>query len=231
MPRKQLSEKTERTLQIPVDGFTIDFLREASKDTGKNIFVSPIGIIVLYTLLLEGAHGKTAEQLMQVFHLKPQFENVEEVRVEMEKLIKRFNQKDQDITVKMANKAVIDVGITLKPSFQKIIQKNYSASIDREDFGDGTVLQEKLNKWVSQETNNLIPQLFDDPPQPSTVLILINVLYFKGLWVNYFEPCNEKDDFYNLDGTKSSVKMMFLEQQKCFYSNLEEEGLKVSTIH
>ncbi|XP_074604220.1 uncharacterized protein LOC141857626 [Brevipalpus obovatus] len=227
MPRKYSSKKTERTLQPSVDGFTIDFLREASKDGKKNIFVSPIGIIVLYTILLEGARRKTAEQLMQVFHLKPQFKNVEEVRVEMEKLIRRLNQKDQDITVKMANKVVIDVGITLKASFQKIIQKNYSASIDREDFGDGTVLQEKLNKWVSQETNNLIRQLFDDPPQPSTVLILINVLYFKGSWVNCFEPCNERDDFYNFDGTKSSVKMMFLEQQKCFYSHLKEEGLKI----
>ncbi|XP_074604218.1 uncharacterized protein LOC141857623 [Brevipalpus obovatus] len=104
----------------------------------------------------------------------------------------------------MANKAVINKDIELKQQFQKIIQKNYSTSIEQGDLTKKSIIT-KLNKWVSQETNNLIPQLFTEPFEGDTMLILINVLYFKGLWERLFEPCKEKQCFHNLDGTKSRI--------------------------
>ncbi|XP_074604180.1 uncharacterized protein LOC141857591 [Brevipalpus obovatus] len=106
----------------------------------------------------------------------------------------------------MANKALINKDIKLKQQFQKIIQKNYSASIEQEDLTQDAMIT-KLNKWVSQETNNLIPQLFTQPFEEDTILILINVLYFKGLWMEVFEPCKKKQYFHNLDGTKSREYM------------------------
>ncbi|XP_074604179.1 serpin B13-like [Brevipalpus obovatus] len=220
MSQEWSSKQTIKRLQLPLDKFTHDFVRKVSGENDRNIFVSPIGIMVLYTILLEGARGKTADQIMQVFHLKLQFENIED-------LIKRLNKGDQDLTIKMANKALINKDIKLKQQFQKIIQKNYSASIEQGDLTQDAMIT-KLNKWVSQETNNLIPQLFNEPFTSNTILILINVLYFKGLWMEVFEPCKKKQYFHNLDGTKSSVKMMELWRKKYGFSHLSKEKLKVS---
>ncbi|XP_074593239.1 iripin-2-like [Brevipalpus obovatus] len=78
----------ENRLKTSFDRFTADFLRKVSENDDKNILVSPVGIIVLYIIILEGAHGKTADQIMQVFRLKPEFKNVEEIRVELKKIIR-----------------------------------------------------------------------------------------------------------------------------------------------
>ncbi|XP_074604182.1 serpin B13-like [Brevipalpus obovatus] len=219
------SEQTLKRLQLPVDRFTFDFLRKISKDD-KNIFVSPIGIIVLYTILLEGAHGKTADQIMEVFHLKDQFKNINDVRITMEELIKRLDKRDQDLTIKMANKALINKDIKLKQQFQEIIQKNYSALIEQEDLTKKAIIK-KLNKWVSQETNKLIPQMFTQPFGGNTILVLLNVLYFKGLWMEVFKPCKKKQYFHNLDGTKKKVRMMENWGIRFDFSYLEEEKLKI----
>ncbi|XP_074604210.1 serpin B4-like [Brevipalpus obovatus] len=221
MGKKSSSEQTLKRLQLPVDRFTFDFLREISKEDDKNIFVSPIGIIVLYTIILEGARGETADQIMEVFHLKDQFKN----------LIKRLDKGDEDLTIKMANKALINENIELKQQFQKIIQKNYSASIEQGDLTKKAIVK-KLNKWVSQETNNLITQMFTEPFGGDTVLILLDVLYFKGLWEERnFEPCKKKQYFHNLDGTKSRVRMMEEWDEEYVFSHLEEEKLKIVKLH
>ncbi|XP_074604226.1 uncharacterized protein LOC141857635 [Brevipalpus obovatus] len=126
----------------------------------------------------------------------------------------------------MANKAVINENIELKQQFQKIVQKNYSASIEQGDLTKNAIIT-KLNKWVSQETNKLIPQMFTEPFGGDTVLILLNVLYFKGLWDRVFEPCKKKQCFHNLDGTKSKVRMMENWDKEYVFTRLEEEKLKI----
>ncbi|XP_074604217.1 serpin B4-like [Brevipalpus obovatus] len=219
-------KETLKRLQLPVDRFTFDFLRKISKEDDKNIFVSPIGIIVLYTIILEGARGETADQIMEVFHLKDQFRNSKDARIAIKELIKRLNKGDEDLTIKMANKAVINENIELKQQFRKIIQKNYSALIEQGDLTKNAIIR-KLNKWVSQETNKLIPQMFTQPFGGDTVLILLNVLYFKGLWDRVFEPCKKKQYFHNLDGTKSKVRMMENWDKEYVFTHLEEEKLKI----
>ncbi|XP_074604213.1 serpin B4-like [Brevipalpus obovatus] len=220
------SEQTLKRLQLPVDRFIIDFLRKISEKDDKNIFVSPIGIIVLYAIILEGARGETADQIMEVFHLKDQFKNVEDARITIEELIKRLNKGDEDLTIKMANKALINENIGLKQQFQKIIQKNYSASIEQGDLTKKAIVK-KLNKWVSQETNNLITRMFTRPFGGDTILILLDVLYFKGLWERVFKPCKKKQYFHNLDGTKNKVRMMENWDKGYVFSHLEEEKLKI----
>ncbi|XP_074604184.1 leukocyte elastase inhibitor-like [Brevipalpus obovatus] len=228
MSQERSSRETRKVFQTPIDRFTVEFLRKVCENDNKNILVSPIGITVLYTIILEGARGKTAEQLMQVFHLKPQFENVEDVRIELEKVIKRLNQKDEGLILKMTNKVVMSEKFQLKPSFQKIVEENYSASIDQEDISKADVVTKKLNEWVSQETNNLIPQLFDEPLKPDDILVLINVLHFKGFWQVPFTEAKTSDGiFNNLDGTKSTVKMMCSSKPKYPSSNREDENLRI----
>lgn len=132
----------------------------------------------------------------------------------------------------MANKAVVNKQYSVKSDYKQTLEKNYLATIDSEDFGQGSALLTKLNSWVAQMTNNLIPSLFKDPPEPKTVLILINALYFKGLWTTPFAKADTVDDtFNNIDGSKSNVKMMNLRNKKFFYSHLTDENLKVSFMN
>lgn len=74
-------------LQEPVDQFTSDLLRKKWESSDEdNILVSPIGIMITYIMLLERIHGKTADQIISVLHLRQTFENVERIRNEFIKV-------------------------------------------------------------------------------------------------------------------------------------------------
>lgn len=77
------SKSGENMLRKPVDEFTVDFLRQKWKNSNDDcIFVSPFGIMIAHTMLLEGACGETANQIMSVLRLSPTFDCVEKMRKE-----------------------------------------------------------------------------------------------------------------------------------------------------
>lgn len=87
-------KESERLLQVPVDEFTVNFLRKVSETKeDENILVSPIGILIIYTMLLEGARGATADQFVSVFHLEPSLNDVEKIREELKKVKAFFMER------------------------------------------------------------------------------------------------------------------------------------------
>lgn len=135
---------------------------------------------------------------------------------------------DDHVTLKMANKLVIGQKVSVQPSYEQILKEHYSAFVDRENFEKGEDLMNTLNNWAAQETNNLIPKLFDSPINGDIVSILINVIYFKGLWLVPFHEIDTMDNiFNNFDGTKSTVKMMEKQNAKFAFCHLKDENLKV----
>jgi len=46
---------------------------------------------------------------------------------------------------------------------------------------------DEINKWVAEKTNNKIPQLFSEPLDSQTIVMLVSTLYFKASWNEKFE--------------------------------------------
>ena len=66
----------------------------------------------------------------------------------------------------------------------------------------------------------MIPEFFKKPLDESTVLILINALYFQGSWINPFkEYAISKAPFKNIDGSKKEVDLMFMNNQIEYYED------------
>lgn len=143
-----------------------------------------------------------------------------------------MNAPDEQLKLKMSNKIVINRCMPVKQSYKQILKDNYSASIDEEHFLENSELIQKLDGWVARETNNLIPKLFETPFNEYDISVLINVLYFRGLWSEKFLKEDTVDRlFNNMNGTKVLVKMMF-QRDICFpYSHRIDEELKVISIH
>lgn len=69
-------------------------------------------------------------------------------------------------------------------------------------------MTKSVNAWVENYTNGKIKRLIDENMiQPDTIMVLLNALYFKGLWKNPFTYTRE-DDFTNIDGSKTRVTFM-----------------------
>ena len=56
-------------------------------------------------------------------------------------------------------------------------------------------MQENINAFVSNKTHKLIPKLLDQPLPASTLMTLVNALYFKGSWEKKFEERSSEERF------------------------------------
>ncbi|XP_044771887.1 antithrombin-III isoform X5 [Neomonachus schauinslandi] len=70
-----------------------------------------------------------------------------------------------------------------------------------------------INKWVSNKTEGRITDVVpQDAINELTVLVLVNTIYFKGLWKSKFSLENtRKELFYKADGESCLASMMYQE--------------------
>ena len=80
----------------------------------------------------------------------------------------------------------------------------------------------KINDWVKEKTNNMIPKLLQSL-DPSTVLVLLNAVYFKGTWMKQFsKEATFAQKFYNR-GVEEKAKMVEMMHKKDSFPFYEEE--------
>lgn len=69
---------------------------------------------------------------------------------------------------------------------KKALKESYGCEVfPVEDFGPETV--RRMNGWVEEQTRGMIREIVDSLSD-STILVLINTLYFNGTWQTVFEP-------------------------------------------
>lgn len=93
----------------------------------------------------------------------------------------------------------------------------------------GHEVEEEVNLWASDATNNLIKELLPEGSlDEETVLVLANALYFKGQWDEKFDPSETQDgDFYLFNGTTVQVPFMTSKNEQLIQSFDDFQVLKL----
>ena len=73
-----------------------------------------------------------------------------------------------------------------------------------------------VNGWVSGHTNQMIPSIVDELP-PTTVMMLINAVYFEGKWQTPFVEEDTYDDTFHGTNGDATVPMMHLYGERFSY--------------
>ena len=115
----------------------------------------------------------------------------------------------EDLIFSMANRIYLKKNAKLQEDFLLIAKKTYDTDVLEADFGrNSKQLVKEINKWVELETKNNIKN-FLQQIDGNTVMMLINLVYFKAKWMNEFSlHKNKLNDFTNLNGQKKRVEMM-----------------------
>ncbi len=94
--------------------------------------------------------------------------------------------------------------------YVKYVEKNYGA---KAYDVNSKKITEKVNQWVNDGTNGLIPSISNDLSNVNAVLI--NTLYLKSSWVSSFDKYSTSSDtFTTVKGEK--VEKEFMNQQERF---------------
>ncbi|XP_077146981.1 glia-derived nexin [Ranitomeya variabilis] len=171
-----------------------------------NVVISPHGVASVLGMLQLGADGKTKKQLTTAMRYK--------VNV-VGKILKRINKaigakKNKDI-VNTANAVFANSGFKMEEPFVSKNKEVFHSEVRSADFQDRNTAAAMINQWVKNETKGMIdnlisPELIDSS---MTKLVVINALYFKGLWKSRFQPENTKKlTFHGPDGKAYQVPML-----------------------
>ncbi|XP_053565944.1 glia-derived nexin [Bombina bombina] len=171
-----------------------------------NVVLSPRGIASVLGMLQVGADGKTKKQLMTVMRYK-----VNEVYKALKKINKAINSKKNKDIVTSANAVFVNSKFKMENSFITRNKEVFHSEVRSVDFEDKSTAASTINHWVKNETKGMIEELITTELLDSSMtrLLLVNALYFKGLWKSRFQPENtKKRTFHGPDGKDYQVPML-----------------------
>lgn len=199
--------KTQQQIGYNANAFTFDFLRAASakEDAGKNLFLSPFSIQMALAMTAAGADGDTQTEMYDALRFGG-FSG-EEVGGFYHTIIPALQDVDNTTTFEIANSFWSKSFIPVKDTYKQDIEGNFSAEV-RTLPDDSKAATSQVNGWCSEKTHGMIQKIVDEVSE-STVVALMNALYFKGMWSDPFDKeLSREDKFTNWDGSSKKTQFM-----------------------
>ena len=218
--------KTEEIVSA-VNRFGLELYRQlAQKQKGKNLFISPLSVSAVLTMVYAGARGETAKQMRQTLHLP----DSQDVHKSLAGLIKTLIGSEK-CRLTIAGAVWMHKDETLLDKFAGLLRDVYGTPPQKTDFKNADEAAKKINDWIAKQTNNQIKSIMN-PDQISslTVLVVVNGVHFRGKWLTTFNrKCTHKADFFITKEKVVKVDMMRMRDElnntKFNYAHLD--GLKV----
>lgn len=168
----------------------IELYRGVLKESGKNenVVLSPFSIASAMTMIYAGTDGETRAQLRQGLGFDQKDEILYSAFSALNDNLKSGD--DDPVVFTIANSAWLRTNYDLLPDYTSMIGNRFGAAIEPADFGKQPDAERlRINTWVYQKTREKIPDLLPNGSILSnTVLVLVNAIYFKGMWAEEFNP-------------------------------------------
>jgi len=83
-------------------------------------------------------------------------------------------------------------------------------------------------------TNGNIPKIFNDPLSTDTLLVMVNAVYFKGSWMEPFNPNDTRKEAFHNVGSETTHQVNMMHATRKFHyrnlSNVEDMNINASMI-
>lgn len=172
-----------------INGSLFNIFDRIDELTQGNTVISPISIYMAFSILAEGVSGVSKQEVFEFFNFDPS-----EVipPQELYYLLKLFNTDSESCQLTMANSAWVNEKIGVSSEYIDHISEKYLAKVEAVSMNSQST-KDMINGWVEENTGGKIKNLISEL-SPTTILMLINAVYFKGLWVEKF-ALYENPDF------------------------------------
>ncbi|KAI0235875.1 Leukocyte elastase inhibitor, partial [Lamellibrachia satsuma] len=168
----------------------------------KNIFFSAFSVSSALAMVYAGARGNTKTQMETTL----KFDSVNgNVHGGFRQLFTALNDPTNNYTLSVANALFGRKDFPFLQSYINLVKQNYFALVKSLDFAlKPEPSRLFINEWVANNTNQKIKNLLPlNSVTPLTVLVLVNAIYFKGLWKLPFDKRATKAEKFFLSSTKT----------------------------
>lgn len=200
-----------------INDFAFKLVKTVNLET--NFVLSPLSIFIGLSMCYLGSNGATRAQMANVLGLDDKEVHGSRLHQGIHDLTSQIVTQSSDYQLLIANGMFLGKNISTNPEFEDDIRSYYDADVKNLDFGNPDLTVPVINEWVSKNTGNMIRSFFDSPPDPSTRLLVLNAIFFKGIWKMQFSARWTHDGyFFPADGSsKKTPTMTMYNETFAFY--------------
>ncbi|XP_057655006.1 antichymotrypsin-2-like isoform X2 [Diorhabda carinulata] len=182
------------------DEFTVKTYKELLKISADNFVFSGLSAETVLALLANGAKGETRSQLLKGLSLP---ENLDSTNNGYKELLPSLNIDKESLKLSSANRIYPAKGFSITEAFNNTAVNVYESGVQNLDYTNQQAAASTINQWVEEKTNNKIKNLIDpNKLSSSTVLVLVNALYFSGEWTDHFDYVSKGPFFTSATASK-----------------------------
>ncbi len=211
--------------------FALDLYGHLREARG-NLFLSPYSISTALGMTYAGAKGGTGKQMSEVLHFAMEQEQLHSTFGHLEAQLNAVRDKSS-IELNIANALWAEREYRFLERFLELVRGNYQAECRYADFKTASeAAREEINAWVEHQTNEKIKDLIQRGVLDSlTRLVLVNAIYFKGMWASQFEEGATKEAaFWVAPDAPVDVPMMSQEEEFKYMENGDVRMLELPYV-
>jgi serine protease inhibitor len=178
-------------------------------NTPGNLCFSPYSLLIALSMTYAGARNETEKQMARVLHFPAAQAELHTNLASLQTLINGLDQQET-LQILTANALFPHDTYPFLADFLDALKENYQTSLTPLDFSNSERARQQINSWVAEKTRGRIGGLIPkEGVTPQTRLVLVNAIYFKGLWKNQFDVhATREAPFWISPGQSIQVPMM-----------------------
>ncbi len=184
----------------------------------SNTVLSPPSIGAALGMLTTGAGGETAKQLRQV-------QGLGDKDVPQDLLIP-LQRDSSDIALSTANSLWLRTDIKAEKKWVNGAKRQFQAAVENLS-GNTQADVAAINAWAKRATRQMIDKLLDSLGQ-DTVAVLMNAVFFKGIWQQPFDKAATADGLWRPSSGEPMTVPFMHDQRRCRVA--EVEGVTALTL-
>ncbi|XP_062850236.1 plasminogen activator inhibitor 1 [Trichomycterus rosablanca] len=202
------------------------FSEAAHSHPGQNLVLSPYGISSVLGMAQLGAYGSTLQILKESMGYSLQ----ERGMPRLQRLLQRDLSMEDGVEV--ASGIMVDRKVLLEKAFRRSLSKSFQSVSNQVDFSHPENALKVINSWMSDRTGGMIPNFLPSGVLSEyTRLVLLNALYFHGLWKMPFDPKLTMERFFHTsNGSAVPVPMMRSTQKFNYGQFVTKEGFDYDVL-
>jgi serpin B len=174
----------------------------------SNLFLAPLSASMALGMTMNGAAGSTLDEMRNTLGFQGM--SLDQINQGYRDLIDLLLGLDRSVEIGIGNSIWYREGLPVRADFLDRTSSYFDAEVSALDFGNPGAAN-IINSWVNDATREKIEAIVDPPIHPTTIMFLINAIYFKGDWTHRF-PKNKttQANFVSINGAAGPVPLMEL---------------------
>ncbi|XP_029647969.1 leukocyte elastase inhibitor isoform X3 [Octopus sinensis] len=207
-------------LAASIDYFTNSLYQAVATGTNENVFMSPFSVATVLSMVYLGARQNSAKQFENVLKITS---NLDSVALAFKEYFSLLKTSDKLVTFNSVNRLYASEKFPFSEDYKNNMVKYFFSDIENVDFiTNAEKTRITINDWVKNNTNNKITDLLPSGSlTPQSILVLINAVYFKGMWAKKFPEHATKSRKFYLSSDKT-VSHDFMYKSEDFNTKISD---------